>query len=387
VNDDILEVRSLKFIYFANTDWYLFNFRLPAARRLRELGHEVVLVSPPGPYVSRIESDGFRCVPLPMSRSGVNPFCELATVARLARILSAERPDVLHNFTVKSAIYGGLAARVCGVPAVVQAVAGMGYVFSSNSLKARVLRPLVRQLMRFTLAGRAFRLILQNPDDVNTFLDEAILSKDAIRLIKGSGVDTERFFAPARRDGALTVVLCARLLVEKGVPEFAEAARILRRQQRDVRFVLIGGLDPGNPSAISREQVDQWVAEDLVSWRGHVAEVTDILHECHVMALPSFYREGVPRSLIEGAASGLAIITTNLPGCREVVTRDGKDGLWVRPRDASHLAELIARLDDDRMLLNRVAVAAQRRAATEFDERLVIDRTLDVYRELIPAAI
>lgn len=344
-------------------------------------------MSPPGAYASRIEADGFRWISLPMSRSGVNPFREVSAVIRLARILSREQPDVLHNFTVKSAIYGGLAARMCRVPAVVQAVAGMGYVFSSNSFKAQVLRPLVRQLMRFTFAGRAFRLILQNPDDVNTFLDEGILPGSAIRLIKGSGVDTARFFAPARRDGALTVVLCARLLVEKGVPEFVEAARILRHEERNIRFVLIGGLDPDNPSAISDEQVSQWVAEDLVSWRGHVADVIDILHECHVMALPSFYREGVPRSLIEGAASGLAIITTDLPGCREVVTRDGEDGLWVRPRDASHLAQLIARLDDDRVLLNRVAIAGQRRAVTEFDERSVIDRTIDVYRELTPAMV
>lgn len=373
----------MKFVYFANTDWYLYNFRLPAARKLRELGHEVVLISPPGAFAEHIVGEGFRWHAVEMSRSGTNPLTEIAIVARLTAILRKERPDVLHNFTVKSAIYGGLAARLSRVPAVVQAVAGMGYVFSSVTLKARLLRPLVRQLMRVTFRGPGLRAILQNPDDVQTFTSERILDAKAIRLIRGSGVDTSRFRYPPRAHGDLVVVLCARLLKEKGVKEFVEASGILREQGRKIRFVLVGGLDPGNPSGFSEREVQEWVDQGLVDWLGHVSDMPAVLSEAHVMALPSYYREGVPRSLIEGAASGLAIITTNLPGCREVVSEDNVNGLWVRPRDSRHLATQICRLDDDRQLLNRLADAAQQRAVNEFDESLVIQQTLGVYEEVV----
>lgn len=372
----------LKFIYFANTDWYLFNFRLQAARRLRDLGHEVLMLSPRGDYHARLQEKGFRWIELPVSRAGVNPFSELGVILRTLNVLRKERPDVLHNFTVKNAVYGSIAAKLVRTPAVINAVAGMGFVFSSKSFKARLLRPLVRRLMQATLGGRNSRLILQNPDDVATFVDEKIVTMDRIRLIRGSGVDTTLFAASRLSCGRLRVILCARLLIEKGILEFAEASRILASEGREVDFVLAGGSDSANPSAIDESTVRAWMAEGRLNWLGHVQDMPKLLASMHVMALPSFYREGVPRSLIEGAASGLAIITTNLPGCREVVAEDGKDGLWVEPRNAVDLARAIARLDDDRELLVRLASVARSKAVEFFDERLVIARTLEVYDEL-----
>ncbi|HET6431612.1 glycosyltransferase family 4 protein [Dyella sp.] len=379
----------MKFILFANTDWYLYNFRLSTALRLQADGHEVVMLSPPGPFGSRFAGHGLRWVTLPMDRASLNPLREAVTWWRLVRVLRRERPDLLHSFTVKCAVYGALAARVAGVPAVVNAVAGMGYVFTSDGVKARVLRPLVKLLLRTTLRGRRSLLILQNPDDAEAFSQARLVDPGRVRMIRSSGVDTRRF-APADRlpvDGEpLRVLLAARLLWEKGIQEFVDAAKQLHAVGRNVEFLLAGTPDPGNPRSVSPAEVKRWDEEGIVTWLGHVDDMPALLRTVHVMALPSYYREGVPKSLIEAAACGLAIVTTDLPGCREVVTEDGRDGLRVAPRDAAALAQCIIALDDDRALLERLGRRARQRALDEFDERSVIQRTIDVYNELLPRA-
>lgn len=379
----------MKFILFANTDWYLYNFRLSTALRLKAGGHEVVMLSPPGSFGARFASHGLRWVTLPMERASLNPLREAATWWHLTRLLRRERPDLLHNFTVKCAVYGALAARAARVPAVVNAVAGMGYVFTSNGAKARALRPLVKLLLRMTLGHRRSLLILQNPDDEAAFSDARLIAPERVRMIRSSGVDTTRFCppdpitAPGRR---LRVLLAARLLWEKGVQEFVDAAKHLQAQGREVEFVLAGTPDPGNPRSASQADAQGWHDAGLVTWLGHVDDMPSLLGKMHVMVLPSYYREGVPKSLIEAAACGLAIVTTDSPGCREVVTEHGRDGLRVPPRDALALAQRIVSLDDDRALLERLGQSARQRALSDFDERLVIQQTMDVYSELLPAA-
>jgi glycosyltransferase involved in cell wall biosynthesis len=376
----------MKFIFFANTDWYLYNFRLSTALRLRKDGHEVVMVSPPGKFGERFAAHGFRWVSLPMDRASLNPLREAATLYRLIGVLRQEQPDLLHNFTVKCAVYGALAARIARVPATVNAVAGMGYVFTSDTLKARLLRPVVKALLRVTLDSERSLLVLQNPDDAMTFSNAGLISPEKIRVILSSGVNTTRF-QPAKRPPnqheRLRVLLAARLLWEKGIQEFVDASALLRRWGRDVEFVLAGTPDPGNPHSVSAEQVREWVDAGLVRWLGHVDDMPGLLSTVHVMALPSYYREGVPKSLIEGAASGLALITTDRPGCREVVTKDGFDGLRVEPRNARSLAKCIVQLDDDRELLAQLGLRARQKALRDFDERIVIQRTVDVYGELL----
>lgn len=375
----------MKFVFYANTDWYLYNFRLSTAQRLQADGHEVVMLSPPGPFGDRFAARGFRWVTLPMDRASLNPLREAVTVGHLVRVLRQEKPDLLHNFTVKCAVYGGLAARLAGIPATVNAVAGMGYVFTSDSLKARTLRPLVRSLMRGTLDHRRSRLVLQNPDDAEIFTRSRLVRAERIEVIRSSGVDTARFrpTSMSGRDGRLRVLLAARLLWEKGIQEYVDAARQLKAQGRDIEFVLAGAPDPGNPRSARPADVQRWVQEGVITWLGHVEDMPALFATIDVMALPSYYREGVPKSLIEGAAAGLALITTNLPGCREVVTEHGVDGLIVPPRDASALAALIARLDDDRTLLRQLGARAREKALAEFDERMVIQRTVDVYERLL----
>jgi glycosyltransferase involved in cell wall biosynthesis len=380
----------MKFVFFANTDWYLYNFRLSTAQRLQADGHEVVMLSPPGPFGERFAALGFRWVTLPMDRASLNPAREFFTVRHLARLLRRERPDLVHNFTVKCAVYGGLAARLAGVPAVVNAVAGMGYVFTSNSAKARLLRPLIKAMMRATLDNQRSLLILQNPDDAEIFSRSKLVAAHRIQVIRSSGVNTTRFRPIQRAQGKrpLRVLLAARLLWEKGIQEYVDAATALKAQGRDIEFLLAGMPDPGNPRSVSEAQAQQWADAGTLVWLRHVEDMPALFETVDVMALPSYYREGVPKSLIEGAAAGLALITTNLPGCREVVTRHGVDGLIVEPRNAASLADLIARLDDDRALLRTLGASAREKALADFDERLVIQRTVDAYEQLLrPKAV
>lgn len=465
----------MKVVLFANTEWYLYNFRRSLAATLRDAGHEVLLVSPPGPYGERLRALGYRWLPAPMQRRSLNPFRELALVWWLRRMFQRERVDLVHGFTIKSAVYGALAARLSGVPARVSSVAGMGYVFTSDAPKARILRPLVRALLRMTLGGRGARLILQNPDDVALFRRERLLRSEAIRLIPSSGVDCGRFSpgpeavpsgpaagldrtldsrvppapgsgvdevpgegldltqgigldhtedslvssAPgagvgaglgkgmagvqgvdldtaseggrvrghgaAREPARFRVLLPARLLWDKGLAEYVEASRLLRAEGRVVDFLLAGDPDPGNPASVPEATVRGWAESGLVQWLGHVDDMPDLFRSVDAVVLPS-YREGLPKGLIEAAACGLPLVATDVPGCREVVS-DGVEGLLVPVRDARALADAIARLQDAPALRVRLGRDARARALAEYDERIVIRRTLAVYEELLPRVV
>ncbi|VXA95398.1 Glycosyl transferase [Burkholderia sp. 8Y] len=378
-----------KVVLFANTDWYLYNFRLSLARKLRDEGFEVVLISPDGEYGPKLEALGFRWHAVPMARRSLNPLREVALLGWLARFLFRERPALVHGFTIKSAVYGALASRIAGVPARVNAVAGMGYVFTSRDLKARTLKPLVTLAMRLAFGGRSSALILQNSDDLEFFRSTKLVDASVLRLIRSSGVSLTRFQiraqAPAEADKKpLRVLLAARLLWDKGIAEYVDAARALKHEGRTVQFLLAGLPDDGNPASVERAVVEGWAKEGLVTWLGHVDDMPKLLSEIDVMALPS-YREGLPKSLIEAAACALPLVTTYAPGCREVVTENGVDGLVVPVRDSVALADAIRLLDDDRALATKLGVAARDRVLQEFDERIVIDKTLSVYLELLPS--
>ena len=373
----------MKLILFANTDWYLYNFRRSLALALREAGHEVLLVSPDGPYGEKLRALGLRWEPVPMDRRSLNPLSEALLLLRLALLFRREQPDIVHGFTIKGAVYGSLAARMAGVAGRVSAVAGMGYVFSSDALKARMLRPLVRRLLRLTLSGRNARLILQNPDDVTAFEQARLVDSSRVRLILGSGVDTVRFAPDPERHTTehLRVLLPARLLWDKGLAEYALAGDLLRQRGTPVDLLLAGDPDPGNPDAVPEADVHAWVERGLLQWLGHVDDMPSLLRSVDIVALPTCYGEGLPKGLIEAAASGCALITTDVPGCREVVTHE-VDGLRVPVRDGVALADAIERLALDHALRQRLAAAARAKALALFDERIVIARTLTVYDEL-----
>lgn len=381
--------RRLSILLFANTDWYLYNFRRSLALALQEAGHQVLLVSPAGSYGPKLVAMGLRWQAAPMQRRSLNPLREWRLVTWLRSLLLRERIDLVHGFTIKCAVYGALAGRLAGVPARVSAVAGMGYVFTSEALKARVLRPVVRTLMRFALGGVGARVILQNTDDVSLFTRARIVDPQVIRLIPGSGVDCSRF-SPRNPRGTesvdksatLRVLLPARLLWDKGIKEYVDAAVLLQAQQPGVRFLLAGDPDPGNPGAVPVADVQAWQAQGLVEWLGHVDDMPALLRSVDAVVLPS-YREGLPKGLIEAGACALPLVTTDVPGCREVVEHE-VDGLLVPARDARALAAAIARLHEEPGLRAQLGCAARKKALDRFDERIVIHRTMAVYAELLP---
>lgn len=380
-----MDNEPLKAILFANTEWYLYNFRLPLAEALRARGFDVLLISPPGEYGNRLREAGFRWQPLPMNRRSLNPLRELGLLRHLVRLYRRERPDVVHHFTIKCVVYGSIAAALARVPARVNAVTGLGYVFTNPALKARLLRPLVRGLLRRLLNNPHSRLILQNADDIAAFRRARIIDDRHISLIKGSGVDTRRFrptAEPVPSGSETRVLLASRLLWDKGIGEYVDAARQLKAAGLPIRFLLAGAPDPGNPASIPQARLDAWAAEGTVELLGQVDDMRAQFARTDIAVLPS-YREGLPKSLIEAAACGLPIVTTDSPGCREVVT-DDKDGLIVPVRDSAALADAIRRLHENPEWARKLGQAARVRALAEFDERIVIARTLAVYRELLP---
>lgn len=373
----------MKLVLFANTDWYLWNFRRSLALALRDAGHEVLLLSPDGMYGKRLLALGLDWRPVPMDRRSLNPLREALLLVRLVRLLRRERPDMVHGFTIKSAVYGSLAARLAGVPGRINAVAGMGYVFTGDAPKARLLRPIVRALLRMALGGRNARLILQNPDDVALFEQARLVDAAQVRLIQGSGVDTTRFApGPADAPGGerIRVLLPARLLWDKGLAEYAQAARLLRARGVPADLLLAGDSDPGNPTAVPESVLRAWVEEGLLQWLGHVDEMPMLLRSVDVVALPS-YREGLPKGLIEAGACGCALIATDVPGCREVIEHE-VDGLRVPTKDGPALADAIERLVLDRELRIRLGKAAREKAVAQFDDQLVVARTIEVYRDV-----
>nr|WP_199046090.1 glycosyltransferase family 4 protein [Dyella sp. ASV24] len=373
----------MKAVLFANTDWYLYNFRRTLALSLLRAGYEVLLISPDGPYGPRLRELGLRWEPVPMQRRSLNIVREFAFLMHLLRLLRREQPTVVHGFTIKCAVYGSLAAKMAGIPARINAVAGMGYVFTSDQWKARVLRPVVRALLRLALGGEHARLILQNSDDVKLFRQAGLVEPSHIRLIRGSGVNCARFatVAPRKTSEAVPrVLLASRILWDKGVGEYIAALRQLRRKGYTVQALLAGTPDPGNPAAVPEQTIREWVDEGVVAWLGHVDDMVALLGSVDIAVLPS-YREGLPRSLVEAAACGLPLITTDVPGCREVVS-DGVDGLLVPVRNSDAIAHAIRQFLDDPALARRLGAAARTKARTYFDERIVMERTLGVYAEL-----
>ena len=366
----------MKALLFANTDWYLYNFRLPLAKALRSAGYDVVLLSPPGGYAKRLMQEGFRWIGFPFSR-GVNPLSELATLWRLIGLYRRERPGLAHHFTIKCVLYGGIAARCSGTRAIISSVTGLGHVFITHSWLNRLLRPLVSLVYRFVFDRS--QIIFQNPDDRSEFLRLALVEEDRSHLIRGSGVDTAHFRPPAdaRRERPLTVLMVGRLLREKGVREFVEAAAIVRSQLPGVQFLLAGDSDPGNPSSIAPDVVAEWQRKGDVSFLGHRPDIRELIQAADLAVLPS-YREGMPRSLLEAAACGLPLVATDVPGCREILS-NGINGLLVPPLDSKLLAEAIIELLGDRERREAMGKRSRAIACELFSQDRVVRETMGVY--------
>jgi len=363
----------------SNTTWYLFNFRRNLMHALQAAGHTVVAAAPVDAYANRLRADGFTFEDVKISGGGVNPIVEAGSVAGLWRMFRRQRIDLVLSFTPKGNLYSASACMALGVPFVPN-VSGLGRAFIRRSPVT-----LVAQALYKLTFNRAHRVFFQNLDDMGVFLAGGLVRADRAERLPGSGVDLARFAAapPVRRGAEEPVfLLVARMLWDKGVGEFVQAARTIRLQYPGARFQLLGFLDVANPSAIPRSQIDSWVSEGAVEYLGQTDDVRPVLVQADCMVLPSSYREGVPRTLLEAAATGRPVVTTDTPGCRDTVI-DGVTGYLCKPGDAHDLCEKLLRF----IALEpaqRHAMGLRGRALVEknFDERLVLHRYVDVVTEL-----
>ncbi len=367
-------------MYVVTEDWYFVSHRLTLAIAAREAGYDVSVVTRVRDQGALIERAGLRLIPWEQVRGGLNPLRESASLARLVATYRREKPDLVHHVALKPALMGSVAARLAGVPRVINAVAGLGWLYSSGSGLAGAMRPAVRVALAGLFRGRGVFTLVQNPDDRRMFEDLGV-APSRIRMIAGSGIDLALFPPSEEPPGVPTVVLPARMLYDKGVGELVEATRMLRERGVALRVVLAGAPDPQNRASIPEARLAAWVREGLVEHPGHVTDIPALLAASHIVCLPS-YREGLPKALLEAAAAGRPIVTTDVPGCREVV-RDGDNGLLVPARDAAALANALGRLIGDRSLRLAMGRRGRARAEAEWAAPAVIRQVLALYEDAL----
>ncbi len=366
----------MRIAFVANTSWYLFNFRLNLMRVLLEKGHEVYAISPLDEYSNRLVAENVKFLDWKLSGAGVNPFVEFLSVLRLRRMLDRERMDMALTYTPKGNVYCGLAI-IFSDRRLLPNVSGLGRVFSAGGW----LSALVRMLYKFAFL-RSYKVFFQNEDDRDLFVKARLLHQSKTERLMGSGVDLSKFqptplpCLATPRVGGVVFILVARLIWEKGVGQFVDAARLIKVSYPQTRFWILGKIPDESSGGVKKVDVERWEKEQLVEYLGTTDDVADVLNRVDCMVLPSYYREGVPRSLIEAAAMGRPCITTDMPGCRDVV-RDGENGWLCAPRDVDDLKEKMTRFIEagpDKKL--KMGLAARRIAVELFDEQVIIKKYL-----------
>ena len=372
-----------KLLFVVDTDWFFISHRLSLALAAKDQGYRVIIVATDTGKANIIRQSGLQFIDASLIRKGINPLKELLIIQELYQIYRQERPDIVHHVTLKIILGGSVAARLAGVNTVVNAVTGLGHFFI-DPRRRWVVNFLFSPLFRMIRMLPNLHYIFQNTDDCNLFINRGWANKESSTLIKGSGVDLIEFSCLPEPGTEMIRVSCGtRLLRDKGIFEFAKAAEILKvRYPERVECVLAGRIITENPTSISGEQIDQWVNKGILTYQGFESNIYTFLGNCHINVLPS-YREGLPRSLIEACAVGRPIVTTDVPGCRDVVS-NGINGFLVPARDAEKLADAIGVLIENKALRLRMGQASRRRATEEFDLNKIIEDTLEVYRSISP---
>ena len=374
-------MRPRKLLFVVNVDWFFLSHRLPIAEAALRSGYEVHLACGLTGRREEIEARGIVVHELPISRRGTGILGQLRTLAAMVSAMRRLRPDIVHLVTIKPVLLGGLAARLAGVRNVVAAISGMGFVFIARGAAARLRRLLVGLLYRLALGRRGVVVIVQNPDDARLVARLTRLPPDRLVTIRGSGVDLALCDPKPLPAGDPVVVFAARLLADKGLREFIAAARLLKLQGVAARFVVAGDVDPGNPATVAADEVERWRREGVAEFVGFRADIPALFAAAHIVVLPS-YREGLPKVLIEAAACARAVVTTDVPGCRDAI-EPGRTALLVPVMTVEPLAAAIKRLIEDRDACAAMGAAGRALAQAEFSIERVVAAHLDIYARLI----
>jgi glycosyltransferase involved in cell wall biosynthesis len=376
-----------RILFVVNVGWFFVSHRLPIAIAAKHAGYEVHVATALDPEQDQntpqlFAAHGLILHRLQLSRSGAHPLELIKSFRELVRLYRQLDPHLIHLVTLKPVLLGGIAARLLGRRGVILAVPGRGSVFSAKGLLATVRRWVAVLLYKLAYVKNRAKVIIQNEEDKAYFVKRRVFAEQDIRLIRGSGADIERFKVSPEPNGTPVVVLASRMLKEKGIADFVAAARALKASGVVARFVLVGDPDQGNPHSHTRSELEAWARSGAVEWWGFRADMHTVFAQAHVVCLPTFYGEGVPKVLIEAAASGRAIVTTNMPGCRDIV-RHGENGLLVEPRDVAGLAEAIRRLLTDVDLRVAMGLHGRKLVESEFSVNHVVQATLQLYCELM----
>ena len=368
-----------KIAIVANTSWYVYNLRLGVIRRLKEEGHEVLIIAPKDSYTHYLLSEDYQHIDVSIQNKGKSLFSDLRYLAKLVRIYKTYQPDFIFHYTIKPNVYGSMAARIANIKSIA-VVSGAGHAFLKRNLLYRITSLMYRLAFLFTE-----QVWFVNKDDLNEFIDHRIVDKNKTQLLPGEGVNIHHFSPSFNRTyGSDTVnfLLSARLLWDKGIGQYVEAAKIIKQKYKNVNFYLLGFLDVENPSAISSSQIYDWHHNEDIIYLGKTEDVRPYIEDCDCFVLPSYYREGTPRSLLEAASMARPIITTDNIGCREVV-KDGYNGFLCEPKSVKDLVAkmeyIISMTPKQRQLMG---LNGRKMMIQQFDEHLVVDKYVEVVKEL-----
>ncbi len=381
VNSEMSHSKSVLFV--VNKAAFFLSHRKLLAMHAKNNGYAIHVATPFDNDVQKIIENGFVYHSIYMSRSGVNPFQELHSFYSLYSLYRRLQPDLVHHITIKPVLYGTISARLARIPAVVNAIPGLGHVFTETGMKSFIRRQLVIFAYRQALRHRNMKVIFQNTDNYEQFLKKHLVTESNAMLIKGSGVDIKEYCPVAEpTDGLPLIILASRMLYDKGVEQFVEAARYINCDKMVARFALVGDSDPGNPNAVPTSQLSSWNEDGVIEWWGFCENMPEILRQTNIVCLPTYYGEGVPKILIEAAASGRPIVTTDIAGCREIV-KDGLNGFLVREKDVTGLVESILNLINNPELRKKMSDNGRNLVIDKFTSEIVNRRTISIYQELL----
>lgn len=376
-------MKKTKLLIVVNELWFFYSHRLPLALGALKEDFDVYIVANGDTDLEdKVSKLGLKFHEVQFSRSSINPFKELRVLISLFNIYRKITPDIVHHVTIKPIIYGGIIARIVKTKSVVNSISGLGHVFISQGLVSSVRKVIVKILYRNLFKHNNVRAILQNPEEREMLSKYNIIGFDRSFLIRGAGVDLEAFFPKVEPPEPIVVTLAARMIWEKGVGVYVNAIKILKNKGIKAKFILAGGVDYDYPGFIKKSVLDNWHESGIVTWVGHHSDVSKLYQESHIVCLPSFYSEGVPKSLIEAAACGRPIVTTDKPGCREIVI-DKFNGLLVKPCDAESLAHALETLIKNKNLRIEYGKNGRKLVSDDFEVGSVVKSTLNVYADVM----
>ena len=373
-----------KLLFLVNDLDYFISHRLVIAKKALSEGYKVIVVygSKKEKFYEELLDLNIKYVYLKIQRGGINPIQEIISIVKVYSLFCKERPDIVHLVTIKPYLYGGIAARFASIPNVVSAIAGLGSLFSSKYISFRVSLYALIPIFKFAFNHPNQTIIVQNLNDKRVLEKKKIITKNNVVLINGSGIKISKFNPNARKDINPTIVMASRLIKEKGIYEFVEAAQQIKIKFRNVKFLLAGEIDEGNPNSISIEKIKHWKKKKIIEVIGYEKNIPKLFSKSHIICFPSYYNEGLPKVLQEAAASGRPVITSINPGCIDAIINN-KTGIAVPPKNINALVDAIEYLLDHPEIGEQMGIEGRKLAEKYFDESLIVDQHLKIYKKLI----